>query len=1261
MTDTSLLAVYQELRADWSAREPALSKMGGLGRAAWSEWAGEGDAFGLELPYPTWVKTVTADLIKVGPKGYIHGWIYVGPAKLTHPFEVHHPELGRGVMTRRGSKTVGIQFDSGYHAFEHKPEAPGVGGSHFIGRPGHGSGTGPEERAARDASRAAVAAGGQSARIERAREAATHSWSGNPYSAIRPMEALTGPDWRAMSDEDRTAVREALARLQGPRRSQPGDEIHTRAGALAARLEAAAKPATPELTGHAARDTQIRSGWKVGDRLIHRNRGPVIYGGPDDMDSTGRAGGGSAHHVEFDDGSGGMVSADMLSGYVPPGAAPKKPETPMARPRKYTNAQKLRIWDAMPPEERNRWLGLGKGPEDITPDVFPPGLPRELTHTVPRTPTPAEHYDRLHAMSSRDEARQYVAGIKGKELQALADHLSVSRGPVGQRREGIVHATVGARLDSAAMRGGNWLERLPPPATTVPVEQLKHGNYAEVVGEDQYGKPITLRGYVSQPTGVRIGARGRKKRDAVAVQVTETPGGANGWRGVAYVAPGTHVTPLSATRSTAEVKDRVRAAYDARPKAPGGWVGLADLRDDLGDLNRGEVDAALGELAREPGVRVAPVDNTRALRSRDRAAAVRLGDSDRHMIAMGRGNTAPTPGIQPLTRSGVEPETDAHGTALVPGDTVTIATTLHNRTDQQATVLDIGTARVGGHHLATVRFADGTTEQVLPGNVVRARSVESAYLANLSREMEADPRFTQPLRGKPATSEVLRTLAGAQRGRGYEAAVLQQEARRHRGTPLGDRLSAAATEVELLRRGNASPELLDRVMPTPAPAAPVVSPRMEAEALRVHAAARQRALDAGLPAAGSTSRRHHTPAGPVGTGQGATTAEWQRRLEQQQQVDEMRARADQLAATPAVASEVTRAAEDRILAMDRPGAPTHIRETAAAIRERRTPTVSAEDAARTRQAHIDRARAVGGVVAEAHELVNHGASPQALRARITAHGNRVGVDTTHLATLADDPPTLLAAADHMATQAGLERVGSAGEVVPFNRGAHDPFGQPLREGSQVEIVRPGHVATLPGGERVPVSRATVQPAGTPDVPARVAIAPRGRRPAAVRAAETPPSPAGPVQYQVVQVNNRGQTTAVLGHAGSEEEALALRQHHIDRINGGPENQRRRERRMPIVDAAHDIKIEERVPGQGQRLDPITAPKPTKLGPTEAAQEALQHLRAGGDTETTLKALPVAALRELARLHGIVGTLGGRDEVKRMKKPDLVREMTPWLS
>src|SRR5690606_5710306 len=88
-----------------------------------------------------------------------------------------------------------------------------------------------------------------------------------------------------------------------------------------------------------------------------------------------------------------------------------------------------------------------------------------------------------------------------------------------------------------------------------------------------------------------------------------------------------------------QVENRIRQAYRDLPKAPGGWVGLADLREywQGWDHSRADFDAAIRRLARDPDWRAVPVDNRKALTERDRASAVRVGEDDVHVIAYAPG------------------------------------------------------------------------------------------------------------------------------------------------------------------------------------------------------------------------------------------------------------------------------------------------------------------------------------------------------------------------------------------------------------------------------------------------------------------------------------------------------------------------------------------------------------------------------------------------------------------------------------------------
>ncbi|MFG2037864.1 hypothetical protein [Dactylosporangium sp. NPDC048998] len=81
---------------------------------------------------------------------------------------------------------------------------------------------------------------------------------------------------------------------------------------------------------------------------------------------------------------------------------------------------------------------------------------------------------------------------------------------------------------------------------------------------------------------------------------------------------------------------RIRTAYAALAARPGDWVGLADLRDKLADLDRAAVDEALIGLLDRDDVRIIPVANTKALRRRDVEAALEIGGEANHTLSIGR-------------------------------------------------------------------------------------------------------------------------------------------------------------------------------------------------------------------------------------------------------------------------------------------------------------------------------------------------------------------------------------------------------------------------------------------------------------------------------------------------------------------------------------------------------------------------------------------------------------------------------------------------
>ncbi|MGF1663518.1 MAG: hypothetical protein ACFCVG_13840 [Kineosporiaceae bacterium] len=77
----------------------------------------------------------------------------------------------------------------------------------------------------------------------------------------------------------------------------------------------------------------------------------------------------------------------------------------------------------------------------------------------------------------------------------------------------------------------------------------------------------------------------------------------------------------------------VRAAY-AAAVPPGNWIGLTELRRRVAGVPREEVDAALLRVFGTEGVHLVPEDDQKSLTPADRAAALRVGAKDVHLLAI---------------------------------------------------------------------------------------------------------------------------------------------------------------------------------------------------------------------------------------------------------------------------------------------------------------------------------------------------------------------------------------------------------------------------------------------------------------------------------------------------------------------------------------------------------------------------------------------------------------------------------------------------
>ncbi|GAA3621570.1 hypothetical protein GCM10022223_43080 [Kineosporia mesophila] len=79
---------------------------------------------------------------------------------------------------------------------------------------------------------------------------------------------------------------------------------------------------------------------------------------------------------------------------------------------------------------------------------------------------------------------------------------------------------------------------------------------------------------------------------------------------------------------------RLRKAVTELAEAPGEWVALSQLRLHLSDVPRKELDAALSAAYQQKDLVIMADADERRLSAADRAAAVRIGGEDHHLIRL---------------------------------------------------------------------------------------------------------------------------------------------------------------------------------------------------------------------------------------------------------------------------------------------------------------------------------------------------------------------------------------------------------------------------------------------------------------------------------------------------------------------------------------------------------------------------------------------------------------------------------------------------
>ena len=90
----------------------------------------------------------------------------------------------------------------------------------------------------------------------------------------------------------------------------------------------------------------------------------------------------------------------------------------------------------------------------------------------------------------------------------------------------------------------------------------------------------------------------------------------------------------AAAGPAASLRDRIRQAYRSLASLPRDWVELRDLRAQLGDWPRSEVDLELTRMFRENEVNLTLHEDRGRLTQADRDAALRLGVEDMHLMSM---------------------------------------------------------------------------------------------------------------------------------------------------------------------------------------------------------------------------------------------------------------------------------------------------------------------------------------------------------------------------------------------------------------------------------------------------------------------------------------------------------------------------------------------------------------------------------------------------------------------------------------------------
>jgi hypothetical protein len=92
--------------------------------------------------------------------------------------------------------------------------------------------------------------------------------------------------------------------------------------------------------------------------------------------------------------------------------------------------------------------------------------------------------------------------------------------------------------------------------------------------------------------------------------------------------------PAAVDVEAVDVDGRIRATYVELATEPEAWVNLNRVRTALADLSRDDVDQALLRLDLQPQVYLIPESNQKTLTDAERAASIRIGGEDKHLLSI---------------------------------------------------------------------------------------------------------------------------------------------------------------------------------------------------------------------------------------------------------------------------------------------------------------------------------------------------------------------------------------------------------------------------------------------------------------------------------------------------------------------------------------------------------------------------------------------------------------------------------------------------